>query len=69
MCPQCGSPLFYIADERGDYLFFHVALDCTIKPTKPAYDAAAGRELEEINCSSCSWKGPVRKLKKVFIGM
>ncbi|MFW5775316.1 MAG: hypothetical protein ACOCW2_03405 [Chitinivibrionales bacterium] len=67
MCPQCGSPLFYVQGKNG-YVFFHVDFDKSIVPTKPEFDEVLGMQLDEINCSSCSWKGPLRKLKKVFFG-
>ncbi len=67
MCPQCGSPLFYVQGRNG-LLFFHVELDKNLKPTKSQFNEVLEMEIDEINCSSCSWKGPIRKLKKVFFG-
>ncbi len=68
MCPQCGSPLFYIVNYNGRELFFNVNYDHEIKPTKPQFEEVALLSPEVINCAGCSWKGSVRKLKKVFFG-
>lgn len=67
MCPQCGSPLFYVDDEKGNRLFFKVERETgAIEPTKPEYAAVLTMNLVEIKCSQCSWTGGLHKLKKVF---
>ena len=64
LCPQCGMPLFYVVDEHGTRLYFHVSREREVLPTKPEH--ARARELtgDEIRCTSCSWRGPLRRLRE-----
>ena len=67
MCPQCGSPLLYVDDEKGNHLFFKVEKETgEIEPTRPEYNAVLEMNLDEVKCSKCSWTGGLHKLKKVF---
>ncbi len=69
MCPQCGAILFYVRTESGTNLFFKVNPERNLVPTREEFEQVVGLQPEQINCASCSWKGPVRKLKDRFIGL
>jgi hypothetical protein len=65
MCPQCGAISFYVRDSSATLRFFKVHPDKTLAHSVPPPEPP---DTSDINCASCSWHGPITKLKSVFFG-
>jgi hypothetical protein len=64
LCPQCGAPLFFVEDEQGKRLYFHVGRARDVQPTKPEHDRARELAGGDIRCTGCSWRGPLTRLRE-----
>lgn len=64
LCPQCGVARFFIVDEQGDKVYFHVDFSGTPFPTETSAADLAGRDFSAVHCCGCSWVGTLRKLVK-----
>ena len=60
-CPFCGSITFYVENDDG-LVFFHVAPDLTLLPTRSGRTDPAGLKPDVIFCASCSWSGTLSEL-------
>jgi hypothetical protein len=64
LCPQCGSHRFYVENEKGDYIWFHVDHDFKPFPTEESKADLSGLNFETVYCSGCAWCGRLKKLVK-----
>ena len=64
LCPQCGAHRFFITDENGENVYFHVDWDRTPFATRESSADLAGRDFRVVHSTGCSWKGSLRELVK-----
>lgn len=67
LCPQCGLHRFYIP-QNGVSVYFYVDGDRRPIPTETSAANLAGLDFATVYCCGCSWRGPLHKLVKYFLG-
>ncbi len=64
LCPQCGTHRFFIKDQTGGKVYFHVDGDKLPFPTQASGANLSGRDFSVIHSTGCSWKGGIEGLVK-----
>ncbi len=64
LCPQCGTHRFYIMDDEGQKIYFHVDWDRIPFPTQTSNADLTGWRFDRIYSTGCSWKGSLKALVK-----
>ena len=64
LCPQCGTHRFYIKDENGENVYFHVNWDRRPFATQASGADLTGRDFGVVCSTGCSWKGSLQGLVK-----
>lgn len=64
LCPQCGTHRFFVTDENGENIYFHVDWDKIPFPTEASGAELTGRDFSIVHSSGCSWKGSIKGLVK-----
>ena len=64
LCPQCGTHRFFVKDENGDNVYFHVDWDKAPFATQISGADLSGLDFCVVHSTGCSWKGPINGLVK-----
>ena len=64
LCPQCGTHRFFIKDEKGENIYFHVDWDRKPFATQVSGADLANRDFSVIYSTGCSWQGELKGLVK-----
>jgi len=64
LCPQCGAHRFFVKDENGENIYFHVDWDRTPFATQESDADLTGRDFNMIHSTGCAWKGSLKGLVK-----
>lgn len=64
LCPQCGAHRFFIKDEGGGNIYFHVDWDNVPFPTEASGADLSGQDFSMVHSTGCSWKGSINGLVK-----
>lgn len=69
LCPQCGSPRFFVRDPLRGQIFFYVDGNGIPVPTETSPDTdLTNLDFASVSCCGCSWHGSLRKLVRIFSG-
>lgn len=69
LCPQCGSPRFFLRDPQRGTIYFYIADNGNPVPTETSPDTdLTNLDFTTVACCGCSWKGSLRKLVRIFTG-
>ena len=64
LCPQCGTHRFFLIDDNGEYVYFHVDWDRVPFPTETSGADLSGKTFAVVHSAGCSWKGSMNGLVK-----
>jgi hypothetical protein len=64
LCPQCGTHRFFLKDENGKRIYFHVDWDKAPFPTETSQSNLTDKDYSIIHSTGCSWTGTVNGLVK-----
>ena len=64
LCPQCGAHRFFVKDDKGENIYFHVDWDHTPFATQESSADLDGRDFSEVHSTGCSWTGSLQGLVK-----
>ena len=64
LCKQCGLHRFYVTDNTGARIYFHVDFNGVPFPTEVSNAELSGLNFSEIFCCGCSWSGNPNQLVK-----
>ena len=64
LCPQCGTHRFFVIDEKGEPVYFHVDWNKEPFPTQASNAHLSGRDFSVIHSTGCTWKGGLERLVK-----
>ena len=64
LCPQCGTHRFFVTNDRGERVYFHVDWDRVPYPTQQSAADLARIDFSTIHSTGCSWKGSLSGLVK-----
>lgn len=64
LCPQCGTHRFFVKDENGEHVYFHVDWNKVPFPTENSAADLSCTAFSVIHSTGCSWKGSLNGLVK-----
>jgi hypothetical protein len=64
LCPQCGTHRFFLKQENGENIYFHVGWDKIPFPTTASDADLSDRDFSIVHSTGCSWKGSISGLVK-----
>ncbi len=64
LCPQCGTHRFFVKDENGENVYFHVDWDNGPFPTEASDANLSNKDFSVVHSTGCSWKGGIKGLVK-----
>ena len=67
LCPQCGTHRFFVKDENGENVYFHVDWNKVPFPTEASGADLAGRDMSIVHSTGCSWKGSINGLVRYLL--
>jgi len=62
LCRKCGLHRFYVRNDAGERVYFHVDFDRKPFPTEASNADLTGLDFSEIRCCGCSWFGSIDEL-------
>lgn len=69
LCPQCGDRRFYLTTDAGERIYCKIDWNgMVLVGSPPTVTSPENCDLHDFACCGCSWRGPVRKLVRVFSG-
>jgi len=67
LCPQCGTHRFFVKDNNGQNVYFHVDWDHVPFPTEISAADLSGSDFSVVHSTGCSWKGGIDGLVKYLL--
>ena len=64
LCPQCGTHRFFVKDENGQNVYFHVDWNKRPFPTPSSKADLSGKDFRVVHSTGCSWTGSLNGLVK-----
>jgi hypothetical protein len=64
LCPQCGTHRFFLNQENGENIYFHVGWNRIPFPTTTSGADLSGKDFSIVHSTGCSWKGSISGLVK-----
>jgi hypothetical protein len=64
LCPQCGTHRFFVTDDDGVTVYFHVDWDKVPFPTEASNADLTGLDFSSICSTGCAWSGRLDGLVK-----
>ncbi len=64
LCKKCGIHRYFVKNENGEQVYFHVDFDNKPFPTEISNSNLDNLDFSEVFCCGCSWSGSINQLVK-----